>query len=65
MGTTLVEDIPTFEINDRFVKWTWGGGKSKCMPLPQFRLCTARQVELLAEYDAREAEVVPIRGRKR
>lgn len=65
MSAKFLDEIPEFEIRDGIVKWTWGCGKAKCMPLPAFRIVTARQNKLLADHDARSAEVISIRRNKR
>jgi len=51
-------------IEDGVITFTWPGGYQRGMPLRVGRICHARMETALAEYDARQAVVVPIKPRR-
>lgn len=59
-----IRKVPEYEIRDGLVYFStddWAG----CMPLRIFRLAMARAAKVLADYDARSADVVEMQGRQR
>ena len=66
MATGVYSDeLASISIEDGIVTLTWPNGEQRCTPLRIFRIFYARAGLALASYDARLAEVHPIKGRKR
>lgn len=57
----FIEEPFTVEIKDGNAILTWPDGAKRSVPLRVFRMEHARAGKILAEHDARKAEVVPIR----
>ena len=60
-GGPLIDSVPDYDIKEGVVKILVSGEVFCYFPLPTFRRTIARCNRVLAEYDARQAEVVPIR----
>jgi hypothetical protein len=61
--TPCVRKVPDIEVEERIVYFAageWGG----CMPLRIFRQFMARAERVIAEHDAKCAEVVPFKKRR-
>jgi len=61
----FIEEPCTFEIRREVAYAAWPNGTRMAFPLDVFRVQVARANGTLAEYDARKAQVVPMRARKK
>ena len=63
MATDFVEEpFSKPKIVDGIALLEWPDGSRRGIPLRVFRIEHARAGQALAEYDARQGEVIPIRG---
>ena len=62
MHDLFVPEVPNFEITDEIVRFWWPG-HSGFAHLRTARLAHARLGKVIAEYEAKRAEVVPMRKR--
>jgi hypothetical protein len=60
----FVEDPFEVEIKNGVAILSRPDGTRRAIPLHVFRMDVARAIQALADYDARKAEVVPIRRKK-
>lgn len=65
MPPVFVEEAFDIAIKDGCVIIGWPGGERRSIPLRVFRMSHARADKALREYDARSADVVPIKRRKK
>jgi hypothetical protein len=65
MATEFVEDAPDVEIRDGNVYFAWPDGRKTGMPIRVCRLGLIRTCKAIGEHDARKAEVVPMRARRK
>lgn len=63
MRTEFVDEAATVDIRDRIVYFSWPDGSRMGMPLRACRVGAARLQKALQDYDARKAEVIPMRKR--
>lgn len=60
----LVDSVPDYRIKDGIVHVIVAGEVFCYFPLTTFRRMCAKSARVLAEYDSRQAEVVPLRRKR-
>lgn len=58
-------ELPTFEIRDGLVYYIMPNGRSEVRTIAQFRQVTRMAIKTLEDYDARQAEVIPLPRRRK
>lgn len=63
-GVPFVDAVPEYRIKDSIMYIDFGEFGTFAMPLAAFRKGHARSARVMAEHDARRAEIVPIKRGK-
>lgn len=58
----FLDEVPEYAVREGIVYISTADGWTCAFPLRKFRLGMARAAKAIAEYEARNAEVVPIKG---
>ena len=63
-GIPFIEKVPEYRVADGIVYVSVDGEIILCMALRTFRLGMARAERAIAEYEAKRAEVVPLKKKR-
>lgn len=64
MDCPYIRHPVAYSIEDGMVTWTYSDGHCECATIRTFRIMEMRAHKLLADYDAKLAEIIPLKKRR-